>query len=181
MCVKATAVCAACVMCTNSHSVRYHLNNIMHVSFLNLVFLEISKFFCLSMCTAIDNLVCCIVPCVLFFQSGYRSAIREAVPHLKCLDDSPLTCEEEGGGEREEPSLSSRSTLFAVSEAGVESDWRIVQESIKQSTVSMTQLDGGTIAAAVNTIGEEGRALKLTSYSYLILIFTLQMISRQGL
>lgn len=68
------------------------------------------------------------------------------MPHLKSLDDAPLTGEEEGVGEREESSLSSRSTLFAVSEAGVESDWRIVQQSIKQSTVSMTQLDDVALA-----------------------------------
>ena len=76
------------------------------------------------------------------------------MPHLKSLDDAPLTSEEEGGGEREESSLSSRSTLFAMSEAGVESDWRIVQQSIKQSTVSMTQLDDDASATigATNTM-----------------------------
>ena len=72
-------------------------------------------------------------------QSGYRSAIHEAVSQLKFLDDLPLTGEQEGE-EREDSSLSSRSTLFAVSEAGVESDWRIVQQCIKQSTLSKTQL-----------------------------------------
>ena len=80
------------------------------------------------------------------------------MPHLKSLDDAPLTGEEEGDRERGESSLSSRSTLFAMSEAGVENDWRIVQESIKQSTISMTQLDDGpsatTGAANTTTIGK---------------------------
>jgi hypothetical protein len=50
--------------------------------------------------------------------------------------------EEGGGGEKDDHTpLTSRSTLFALSEAGVESDWRIVQQSIKQSTTSLVQLD----------------------------------------
>ena len=93
-------------------------------------------------------------------QSGYRSAIHQAVPQLKFLDDLPLTSEAEGE-EREDSSLSSRSTLFAVSEAGVESDWRIVQQCIKQSSLSKSQLleedssaTDGSISATTNvTIG----------------------------
>ena len=69
------------------------------------------------------------------------------MPQLKFLDDAPLT--EEGGGEKDDhSSLSSRSTLFALSEAGVESDWRIVQQSIKQSTTSLIQLDDEIPASA---------------------------------
>ena len=74
-------------------------------------------------------------------QAGYRSAIHEAVPQLKILDDVPLTEEGESGGGEDSGSLASRSTLFAVSEAGVESDWRLVQQSIKQSATSLTQLE----------------------------------------
>lgn len=65
--------------------------------------------------------------------------MREAVPQLKNLDDVPLTDHSEID-DREETALSSRSTLFTVSEAGVESDWQLVQQSIKQSATSMTQL-----------------------------------------
>ena len=76
------------------------------------------------------------------------------MPQLKYLDDAPLT-EEEGGGEKEDHTpLSSRSTLFALSEAGVESDWRIVQQSIKQSTTSLIQLNDESPAAS--TIGATG-------------------------
>ena len=71
------------------------------------------------------------------------------MPQLKVLDDTPLTEKEEEEeekveGEKDEDHsslLTSRSTLFALSEAGVESDWRIVQQSIKQSTTSLIQLD----------------------------------------
>ena len=80
------------------------------------------------------------------------------MPQLKILDDAPLTVE----AEREESSLSSRSTLFSVSEAGVENDWRIVQQSIKQSSLSTSQLLEDEIPNAVSTnvtttIGEQQR------------------------
>ena len=79
------------------------------------------------------------------------------MPQLKVLDDAPLTEEEgggEGGGEKDDhSSLSSRSTLFALSEAGVESDWRIVQQSIKQSTTSLIQLDDDIPPASTDATG----------------------------
>ena len=72
------------------------------------------------------------------------------MPQLKFLDDTPLI-EEEGAREKEDhSSLSSRSTLFALSEAGVESDWRIVQQSIKQSTTSLIQLDDDESPASIS-------------------------------
>ena len=56
----------------------------------------------------------------------------------------------------EESALSSRSSLFAMSEAGVERDWRIVQQSIKQASMSMSQLDERpTPIDAPTTAGED--------------------------
>ena len=76
-----------------------------------------------------------------------------------------MTEEEEmegGGGEKDDhSSLTSRSTLFALSEAGVESDWRIVQQSIKQSTTSLIQLDDEIPAPTGATNTSKGGSIEI--------------------
>ena len=67
-----------------------------------------------------------------------------------------------GGGEKDDhSSLTSRSTLFALSEAGVESDWRIVQQSIKQLTTSLIQLDDEIPASTGATNTSKGGTIDL--------------------
>lgn len=57
-------------------------------------------------------------------EKGYRSAIFESMPNLKSLDDKkPISTSEDG--------LSSHSSLFVLSEAGMERDWQLVNEGIK--------------------------------------------------
>ncbi|XP_064392424.1 leucine-rich repeat-containing protein 56-like [Halichondria panicea] len=57
-------------------------------------------------------------------EKGYRSAIFESMPNLKSLDDKkPVSTSEDG--------LSSHSSLFVLSEAGMERDWQLVNEGIK--------------------------------------------------
>lgn len=67
-------------------------------------------------------------------EAGYRAAIREAAPNLQVLDDLPLREKPKGGtavaGKEED--MTACSSVFALSEAGMEKDWRIVQQSIKQ-------------------------------------------------
>ena len=98
------------------------------------------------------------------------------MPQLKVLDDAPLTKEEEGGegGEKDDhSSLSSRSTLFALSEAGVESDWRIVQQSIKQSTTSLIQLDDEIPPASADATGPTNTSKGGVLYYVTIQLFLL--------
>lgn len=61
-------------------------------------------------------------------ENDYRSAIFEAMPNLTTLDDqSPLEeplSTDKGG-------LSSHSSVFVLSEAGMERDWQLVAEGIK--------------------------------------------------
>ena len=67
-------------------------------------------------------------------ESGYRDAIHESIPGIKILDDVPFDSEEvvkkSGKGSKEED-LACRSSLFVLSEAGMEEDWQILQHSIK--------------------------------------------------
>ena len=51
-------------------------------------------------------------------------AVYEAIPRLKTLDDLPLS-------EDHTHNLRSESSLFKLSEAGMEQDWRMVRQSIK--------------------------------------------------
>ena len=78
---------------------------------------------------------------------GYRAAIHEAVPRISVLDDVPLCGGQEvgGGGGAKETDLSARSSVFVLSEAGMEKDWHIVQKSIKEGL----QVDRGESAIAI--------------------------------
>ena len=124
---------------------------------------------------------------VSVLQAGYRSAIHEAVPQLKVLDDVPLTEEGESRGGEDASCLTSRSTLFAVSEAGVESDWRLVQQSIKQSATSLTQLERDTSipigeTTAHKTMGEQEREReRQTIFLLSHYLYPFQQLSHQDL
>ena len=73
-----------------------------------------------------------------------------------------MTAEEDEAGEKGDCSsslaLSSRS-MFALSEAGVESDWKIVQQCIKKSTTSLIQLDDDEESLPTST-GENSGPMK---------------------
>lgn len=86
---------------------------------------------------------------------GYRAVIREAVPGISVLDDVPLCGGQEvgGGAGVKEPDLSAPSSVFVLSEAGMEKDWHILQKSIKQGL----QLDQGEAALGGVAAKQKGR------------------------
>ena len=78
-------------------------------------------------------------------EEGYRSSIFKAIPSLKLLDDLPHSKAEVPtvGGVTKDHALSSRSSLFVLSEAGMERDWQIVQAGIKNQGDKMDELEEG--------------------------------------
>ena len=92
----------------------------------------------------------CVVYCVdrdiLLLQEGsekgYRSAIFKAMPNLKTLDDLTQSEDVQAACQTDEGALSSHSSLFVMSEAGMEKDWRLVTSGIKhQSGVGLKELE----------------------------------------
>ena len=67
-------------------------------------------------------------------EAGYRAAVCEVVPTLQVLDDMPLrpVPEDQEVGVAKEEDMSARSSLFSFNETGMEKDWQILQQSIKQ-------------------------------------------------
>ena len=74
-------------------------------------------------------------------EESYRSAVREAIPHLRILDDTPLTSS--GGIHRQSKeapptsgdpthSLKSESSLFRLSEVGMGEDAQVVMEGLRK-------------------------------------------------
>lgn len=63
-------------------------------------------------------------------MSGYRDAVHKAVPGIKVLDDLPFDSKLDCVDKKEK--LASRSSLFALSEAGMEKDWHILKHTIKE-------------------------------------------------
>ena len=63
---------------------------------------------------------------------GYRAAICKAVPGIKVLDDISFDKKDMSAEKMmTEEELASRSSLFTLSEGGMEKDWKIVQNSLK--------------------------------------------------
>lgn len=95
-------------------------------------------------------------------EFGYRTAIQEAVSSIRVLDDVALcptvqTVKEraKNGGENgvresgitssgEGEEFVSRSSVFMLSEAGMEKDWRIIQQSIKLGVQVEQDLDASS-------------------------------------
>ena len=66
------------------------------------------------------------------------------MPNLKTLDDLPQSEEVQTASNTDEGGLSSHSSLFVLSEAGMEKDWQLVTSGIKhQSGAGLNELEEG--------------------------------------
>ena len=83
----------------------------------------------------------CVIPTPQGSEGAYRSAVQEAIPHLRILDDTPLS--DSGATHRQSEEapptsgspthpLKSESSLFRLSEAGMGEDVQVVMEGLRK-------------------------------------------------